>query len=69
MPSTMQRTVMMISLGHQDDRNDSMSKVTIYRAKCTLCKHEWTSRAGYGVPNCCPKTKCRSPRIEIKPIG
>lgn len=45
--------------------------VIVYRAKCLepKCKHEWTSRAGAGTPNACPKPSCRSKRIEIRPIG
>ena len=39
----------------------------IYRAKCLDCKHEWTSREGYGTPNYCPK--CRKTRITVNPIG
>lgn len=40
---------------------------TIYRAKCLDCKHEWTSRTGYGTPDYCPK--CRSRWITTSPIG
>ncbi len=46
-----------------------MSKVVIYRAKCLDCKHEWTSKAGYGTPNACPKSHCKSKRIQSSPIG
>lgn len=39
----------------------------IYRAKCLDCKHEWTSREGFGTPNYCPK--CKKRRITVSPIG
>lgn len=42
-----------------------MSEV-VYRAKCTDCKYEWTTRKGFGTPNQCPK--CRSVKISSKPI-
>jgi len=40
---------------------------TVYKEKCLDCKYEWTSRQGKSTPEECPK--CRSKRIEIKPIG
>lgn len=68
--TTIQNGIAVISFCHPLSKGAShMSKVTIYRAKCLECKHEWTSRAGYGTPNCCPKPQCRSPRIQISPIG
>lgn len=40
----------------------------VYRAKCleSKCKYEWTSRAGSGTPNYCPK--CRSKKITSSPL-
>lgn len=38
----------------------------VYRAKCSDCKYEWTSRAGYGMPTQCPQ--CRSKRISTRPL-
>lgn len=38
----------------------------IYRAGCQQCKHEWTSKVGYGTPDYCPK--CRSRMLNIKAL-
>jgi len=43
-----------------------MAVVVIYRAKCMACRHEWTSRSGFGTPNYCPK--CRSKLISCSAI-
>lgn len=43
-----------------------MSNTIKYRAACLDCKHEWTSREGFGVPNECPK--CRSKRFKSSPL-
>ena len=48
------------------DKNAS-SKIIVYRAKCLDCKYEWTSRAGSGTPNYCPK--CRSVKIALSPLS
>ncbi len=37
-----------------------------YRANCQECKHEWTSKVGYGTPDYCPN--CRSRMLTIKAL-
>nr|WP_314468307.1 hypothetical protein [uncultured Campylobacter sp.] len=53
-------------MANQSDKNAAQKQI-VYRAKCLECKYEWTSRAGSGIPNCCPK--CRSNRITISPLS
>lgn len=45
---------------------ENTKKSVVYRCKCNDCKYEWTSRAGYGTPDYCPK--CRSVKIAISPM-
>ena len=55
-----------VIMANQSDKNAAQKQI-VYRAKCLECKYEWTSRAGSGTPNCCPK--CRSNRITISPLS
>ncbi len=49
-----------------DKKGIFMAGIVIYRAKCLNCRHEWTSRAGFGTPDYCPK--CRSKLISCSAI-